>query len=142
MKSLITRGENITRRLLKFGSVGALGVVTNLSIYTVLIFLNFNYNIASSLAFVIAVTQNFLLNKRWTFKDHDKSMKHMFIKYFALNFFSFLLNLAILNLVIYFFGTEKTVQIIAQLLGIAGAMTTNFTGSHIVVFHTNGEKRR
>ena len=104
--------------------------------------MDFNYNVASSSAFVVAVTQNFLLNKRWTFSDHDKNMKNMFIKYFALNFFSFLLNLAILNLVIYFFGTDKAMQIIAQLLGIGGAMASNFAGSHRVVFRTHRKKSR
>ena len=104
--------------------------------------MNIDYNIASISAFMVAVSQNFILNKRWTFNDHDKAIKNRFIKYLILNFLSFLLNLAILNLVIYYFGTEKYIQIVAQLLGIAGAMVTNFTGSHIVVFGTVGEKKR
>lgn len=133
--------NKISRRFLKFGSVGALGTVTNLLIYSTLIFLNINYNIASASAFVVAVTQNFILNKRWTFSDHDVSIKHRFVKYFALNFLSFLLNLAILNLVIYLFGTDKTIQIVAQVLGIMGAMLSNFAGSHIVVFKTSGERK-
>jgi len=127
---------------LKFGSVGALGTVTNLTIYSSLIFMNINYNIASISAFMVAVTQNFVLNKRWTFSDHDRGIKNRFIKYLILNFLSFLLNLTILNLVIHYFGTDKLVQIAAQILGIAGAMVTNFMGSHIVVFGTVGEKKR
>ncbi len=132
--------NKITHRFLKFGSVGALGTVTNLAIYSILIFLNINYNIASASAFVVAVTQNFVLNKQWTFNDHDASIKHRFVKYFALNFLSFLLNLAILNLVIHFFGTDKVIQIVAQVLGIAGAMVTNFIGSHLLVFKTGKER--
>ena len=126
--------------MLKFGSVGALGAVTNLLIYSTLIFLDVNYNLAAVAAFLVAVTQNFLLNKRWTFSDHDVSVRHRFVKYLILNFMSFVLNLLILNLVIHFFGTEKMVQIAAQVLGILGAMATNFTGSHIVVFKTWGER--
>lgn len=113
-----------------------------MAIYSSLIFLETNYNIASASAFVVAVTQNFLLNKRWTFSDHDKSIKNRFVKYFALNFLSFLLNLAILNLIIHYFGTDKIVLIMAQILGILGAMTTNFAGSHIFVFGTIGEKEK
>ena len=126
--------------MLKFGSVGALGAVTNLAIYSTLIFIDVNYNLAAVAAFAVAVTQNFLLNKRWTFRDHDVTVKYRFAKYFVLNFLSFLLNLAILNLVIYLFGTEKMIQIAAQILGIMGAMLTNFAGSHIVVFKTWGER--
>jgi len=125
---------------MKFGSVGALGAVTNLAIYSTLILLDVNYNLAAIAAFLVAVTQNFLLNKRWTFKDHDINVKHRFVKYLILNFASFMLNLVILNLVIHLFGTEKSTQIIAQALGILGAMSTNFIGSHIVVFKTWGEK--
>ena len=132
--------NKITHRFLKFGSVGALGTVTNLAIYSILIFLNINYNIASASAFVVAVAQNFVLNKRWTFNDHDAGIKHRFVKYFALNFVSFLLNLAILNLVIHYFGTDKMTQIVAQVLGIAGAMVTNFIGSHLLVFKTGKER--
>ena len=132
--------QKITHRVLKFGSVGALGTVTNLAIYSSLVFLDVNYNLASACAFMVAVTQNFLLNKRWTFKDHDEHVKYRFAKYFALNFLSFLLNLAILNLVIHFFGTDKMVQIAAQILGIAGAMMTNFAGSHILIFKTGKER--
>jgi len=127
---------------LKFGSVGALGTVTNLTIYSSLIFMNINYNIASISAFLVAVTQNFMLNKRWTFSDYDKGIENRFIKYLILNFLSFLLNLAILNLIIHYFGTDKLIQILAQISGIAGAMVTNFTGSHIIVFGTVGEKKR
>ena len=132
--------NKIAHRFLKFGSVGALGTVTNLAIYSILIFLNINYNIASASAFVVAVAQNFVLNKRWTFSDHDVTIKHRFVKYFVLNFLSFLLNLVILNLVIYLFGDDKMTQIIGQVLGIAGAMVTNFIGSHLLVFKTGKER--
>lgn len=142
LHNLFLRGETITRRFIKFGSVGALGAVTNLLVYSILVFLDFNYNIAAFAAFVVAVTQNFLLNKRWTFKDHDKNVRNRFAKYFVLNFVSFLLNLAILNLIIYYFGTEKVVQIAAQVVGIIGAMGLNFAGSHIVVFGIAEERKR
>ncbi len=121
--------------------MGALGTITNLAIYTTLVFLDINYNIAAVCAFIVAVTQNFLLNKRWTFKDHDQTTTHRYWKYFILNFMSFLLNLAVLNLIIYFFGTSKSVQIIAQIIGILSAMGTNFIGSHILVFKTHKRGR-
>ena len=137
---LLTKRENsIVSRMMKFGSVGALGAVTNMLIYTTLIFFDTNYNLAAVAAFLVAVTQNFTLNKRWTFRDHDVTVQHRFVKYLLLNFLSFLLNLAILNLVIHFLGIEKSVQIAAQALGILGAMSTNFIGSHMVVFKTWGE---
>jgi len=77
----------------------------------VLTFLNVNYNISAVIAFLVAVTQNYQLNKKWTFRDHNTKTRKKFPKYIALNFFSFLVNIAVLNLVVLNFGDEKLVQI-------------------------------
>ena len=111
-----------------------MGAVTNLSIYSLLIFLNFNYNIAATLAFCVAVSQNYLLNKQWTFKEHETESRKKFLKYLTLNFLSFLMNLFVLNLVIMAFGSSKTVQISAQVVGLVCAMGFNFAGSYLYVF--------
>ncbi len=121
-------------KIIKFGSVGAMGSVTNLSIFTTLTFLDINYNIASILAFLVAVTQNYTLNKKWTFKDHDSKTRKKFIKYFILNFASFLINLLVLNIVILNLGDDSITKIIAQTLGIVVAMGFNFLGSYLVIF--------
>lgn len=89
---------------------------------------------ASAIAFLVAVTQNYQLNKRWTFHDHNPKITKKYIKYFILNFLSFLINLLVLNLVVIYYGDEKIVKIIGQILGIAAAMGINFLGSHLVVF--------
>ena len=121
-------------KIMKFGSVGAIGSVTNLSLFTTLTFLDVNYNIASILAFLVAVTQNYTLNKKWTFKDHNSKTRKKFIKYFILNFISFLVNLLVLNIIILNFGDDNLTKIIAQALGIAVAMGFNFLGSYLVIF--------
>ena len=119
---------------MKFGSVGAIGSITNLSVFTALTFLDVNYNIASILAFLVAVTQNYTLNKKWTFKDHNSKTRKKFIKYFILNFASFLVNLLVLNIVVLNFGNDHLTKIIAQALGIGVAMGFNFLGSYLVIF--------
>jgi dolichol-phosphate mannosyltransferase len=147
----------IISKILKFSSVGALGSVTNIAIFSTLIFLDMNYNIASASAFLIAVTQNYMLNKHWTFKDHNTQTKQKFIKYFILNFSSFFINLAILNLFVMNFdmayisrlldyvelsvNAETIMKIIGQILGIAVAMVFNFLGSYLVIFAKNREDK-
>jgi len=114
--------------------VGALGSVTNIAIFSILTFIDINYNIASVLAFLVAVTQNYTLNKKWTFKDHNSKTKKKFIKYFILNFLSFFINLLVLNLVVMNFGEDNITKIIAQILGISVAMGFNFLSSYLIIF--------
>jgi len=124
----------IISKILKFSSVGALGSVTNISIYSALVFLDVNYNLASVIAFIFAVTQNYTLNKKWTFKDHNTKTKQKFVKYFILNFSSFFINLAVLNLFVMNFDEGNLTKIIGQILGIGAAMGFNFLGSYLVIF--------
>jgi len=121
-------------KIVKFSSVGALGSITNIAIFSSLTFLSIHYNIASFLAFLVAVTQNYTLNKKWTFKEHNTKTRKKFIKYFILNFSSFLVNLLVLNIVVLNFGDENLTKITAQILGIGVAMGINFLGSYLVIF--------
>jgi len=105
-----------------------------------LTFLNVHYNISSVVAFLAAVTQNYQLNKKWTFKDHKTRTRKKFPKYLALNFSSFLLNLLVLNLVVMNFGDEKLMQIAGQVAGIAVAMGFNFIGSYLIIFAKHKEE--
>lgn len=121
-------------KIVKFGSVGALGTVTNIAVFSSLTFLSIHYNVASTSAFLVAVTQNYLLNKKWTFKEHNTKTKKKFIKYFILNFISFLINLAVLNIIVLNFGEDKLTTILAQIIGIGVGMGLNFIGSYLVIF--------
>jgi len=129
----------IISKILKFSSVGALGSVTNISIFSMLVFLDIHYNLASVIAFMFAVTQNYTLNKKWTFKDHNTKTKQKFVKYFILNFSSFFINLAVLNLFVMNFDEGNLTKIIGQILGIGVAMGFNFLGSYLVIFAKDKE---
>lgn len=133
------RGYLIVKKIVKFSSVGALGSVTNITIFSALTFMNVNYNISAVIAFLVAVTQNYQLNKKWTFRDHKTKTRKKFPKYLALNFTSFLVNLAVLNLVVLNFGDEKLIQIMGQIAGIAAAMGFNFLGSYLIIFAKHEE---
>lgn len=113
--------------------------MTNIAIFSSLTFLNINYNVSSIAAFLVAVTQNYQLNKKWTFKDHNTKTRKKFPKYLVLNFFSFLVNLAVLNVVVFYFGEEKLIQIAGQITGIGVAMVFNFLGSYLVIFAKHEE---
>ena len=58
------------KRFLKFAIVGAAGSITDFSVLNVLIQLaHASLFVANTCSFVLAVMQNFMLNRRWTFPE-------------------------------------------------------------------------
>ena len=65
-----SRRRKETKRFLKFAFVGALGALTDFAILNVLVQLaGFLPVVANGISFTVAVVQNFLLNRSWTFPE-------------------------------------------------------------------------
>ncbi|MDH4164635.1 MAG: glycosyltransferase family 2 protein [Nitrospirota bacterium] len=60
-----------SKTFLKFGIVGAAGVVVNLLSFTLLMKFGMNKFLASPLAIEISIITNFLMNNYWTFSERD-----------------------------------------------------------------------
>src|ERR687887_634083 len=57
-------------QLAKFAAVGATGYVVNLAVYTALLRgAGWHYAYAATVSFLVAVTNNYLWNRVWTFRD-------------------------------------------------------------------------
>src|SRR3978361_912195 len=57
-------------QLIKFGLVGSSGFAVNFAVYAVCLKgLGLHYLAAACIAFTVAVTNNFLLNRQWTFRE-------------------------------------------------------------------------
>src|SRR5271166_5045496 len=55
-------------QLVRFGLVGGVGFVVNLAVYTLLVHAaGADYRVANVIAWLIAVMNNFVLNRHWTF---------------------------------------------------------------------------
>lgn len=148
----------IIKTFIKFGLVGASGVIVNMTIYTTLIALDINYMVAATVAFLFAVTSNFYLNFIWTFKGKgkDKSIKKKYIHFFLISLLNFLINLFILRLTVGFLtesqwvygiiedhvdmDPNKVIKVIAQIIGIGIATFFNFFGNYFITFRGKKEK--
>jgi putative flippase GtrA len=65
------------RQLVKFGLVGATGFIINVSVFAFCLrALDVHYRIAYVIAFCVAVTNNFVWNRVWTFR-HQKDDSHV-----------------------------------------------------------------
>ena len=59
-------------QLVRFGIVGGVGFVVNLAVYTLFVHaLGVDYRAASVIAWLVAVANNFVLNRHWTFDARD-----------------------------------------------------------------------
>ena len=59
----------LTRRFVKFGAVGATGVLVNLGTLALLRRMDVHTNAASAIAIELSILSNFLINHLWTFGD-------------------------------------------------------------------------
>ena len=142
----------IIKIFIKFGLVGASGVVVNILIYTALVNLDVNYLIAATIAFLFAVSSNFYLNFIWTFKDKgkNKTVKKKYLHFFIKSLLNFVINLSILKIAVQFLSgneltyviikkylennPDKIIKIIAQMVGIGVATFFNFFGNYFITF--------
>lgn len=142
----------IIKIFIKFGLVGASGVIVNMLIYTALITLDVNYLVAATIAFLFAVSSNFYLNFIWTFKGKGKgkSVKKKYLHFFVISLLNFIINLSILKVAVEFLSVneltydiitkyagsnpDKIIKIIAQIIGIGVATFFNFFGNYFITF--------
>lgn len=119
--------------LFRFSVVGFLGTLTNLTIfYLCSNFIHLSINISSISSFAVAVTQNYLLNHLWSFKKVTTGKPNIssYIKYVYVNIFSLLLNLLVLDVLVYF----SVNSLLAQVIGILCGLSINYAGSYFFVF--------
>ena len=83
-------------QLVRFGIVGAVGFVVNLVVYTLFVHsVGVDYRAASVAAWLVAVLNNFVLNRHWTFdargdRAHRQAVRFLFVS-LAAEVFSLLL---------------------------------------------------
>jgi putative flippase GtrA len=121
--------------LMRFLFIGFLGTILNVVIFFIIAdYLNIDANIASVIAFCIAVTQNYILNHLWSFKKYityDLNLKS-YLRYVYVNIFGLIANMIVLNLILIEFHPD--LKVIAQLMGIIVGTIFNYTLSKIYVF--------
>lgn len=124
-------------KFIKFAFVGTLGTITNLVIFFVLSKLAFHYMLNSCVCFIIAVSQNYILNNFFTFKEKTLSLKQ-YLLYINANIFGLCVNLLVLFIFRNFIlGQFYYKDILSQALGIAFGMVVNFLLSKYFVFKDN-----
>jgi len=119
-------------QLVKFGVVGGSGYLINLAVFAVLVGnLGVHHSIAAVGAFCVAITNNFLWNRHWTFGPGDGHAGFQAARFFAVSLASLFINLAVLEALI---ATEAMGELTAQAIAVAVAMPFNFLGNKLWTF--------
>jgi putative flippase GtrA len=129
-------------QLLQFGLVGASGYVVNLVVFAVLtgsgLFfregsdgLGVHYIPAAIISFCVAVTNNFLLNRHWTFDARHGHAGFQAARFLTVSVLALGINLIALELLVKVAGLS---ELPSQAIAVAFAMPFNFIGNKLWTF--------
>jgi dolichol-phosphate mannosyltransferase len=119
-------------QLVKFGLVGGSGYLINLAVFALLTGdLGVHHLIAALGAFAVAFTNNFILNRHWTFEARDGHAGFQAARFFAVSIASLAINLMALEALLSGTGLG---ELTAQAIAVAIAMPFNFLGNKLWTF--------
>ncbi|MGI9021344.1 MAG: GtrA family protein [Solirubrobacterales bacterium] len=125
--------------LFKFGAVGASGYAVNLAVFAALVEGLGAHHIAGAIgAFAVAVTNNFLWNRHWTFDAAGGRAGEQAWRFFAVSVLGLGINLGVLYLLVDVAGLS---ELPGQAIAVAVAMPANFLGNKLWTFSL-GERSR
>jgi putative flippase GtrA len=132
--SLLERIPVGLRQFAKFAVVGGTGTLVNLAVFQLLVFIYeratgssagiFN-QVAVGIAFCVAVTSNFLLNRFWTFRNRGRIVRN-FSRFFLVSLVGLGLNELLFTLLHNVAGVHR---LFSLLLAILIVTPFNFVGS-------------
>jgi dolichol-phosphate mannosyltransferase len=119
-------------QLVRFGVVGASGYAVNLVVFALLVHAgSVDYKLAAVAAFVVALSNNFVWNRLWTFRASGGHAGFQAVRFCVVSLVAFGFNLAVLYLLVEGLGVSA---VPAQAFAIAAATPLNFVGNKLWSF--------
>jgi putative flippase GtrA len=119
-------------QLAKFLLVGLSGYVVNLAVFTFsLEVLGVHHIAAATIAFGVAVMNNFWWNRHWTFGARQGHAGFQAARFFAVSVVAFLIQVSLLELLVSSAGMPK---VLAQAVSLVLATPVNFIGNKLWSF--------
>jgi putative flippase GtrA len=128
--ALALRARDNWTQLAKFCVVGAIGYAINLAVYDAILRSGVHYLVAATCSFLVAVTNNYVLNRAWTFRDRRRGVAAQGARFFAVSLASLGANLLVLHLLISL-GSGK---LVGQAIAIVLVTPFNFVGNKLWSF--------
>jgi putative flippase GtrA len=119
-------------QLVKFCAVGASGYVVNLCVFALCVeALGLHHLLGATVAFVVAVTNNFWWNRHWTFRAGRGRAGFQAARFFTVSVAAFLFAAAVLQLLVSVAGLP---EVPSQAMAIIAATPLNFIGNKMWSF--------
>ena len=119
-------------QLLKFCAVGGSGYAVNLAVFYVCVtVLDLHHLAGATVAFIIAVTNNFWWNRHWTFRAGSGRAGFQAARFFTVSITAFVFAATVLELLVSVVGLP---ELPAQAISIAVATPLNFIGNKMWSF--------
>jgi dolichol-phosphate mannosyltransferase len=119
-------------QLVRFAAVGATGYVVNLAVFAICVHpLAIDYRLAAVIAFLISVTNNFWLNRHFTFDSRRDHAAVQGARFFAISLLAFALTYVVLICLVDGAGLPK---VIAQAIAIVTGTPLSFLGQKLWSF--------
>lgn len=124
--------SKLHKHLFRYGLVGVIGTLLDLGVLYILVeFAHFPILLGASCSFGVAVINNFVLNKVWTFENQEKNYKTQFIKFLLVS----LIGLALTNGLMFLFVNIMAIwYLFAKILTSAVVVVWNFTLNKLWTF--------
>jgi putative flippase GtrA len=119
-------------QFVRFAAVGASGYVVNLVVFAAAVHgAGIDYRIASVIAFVVSVANNFWWNRHWTFDAKHEHAGNQALRFFAVSLVVFGFTYVVLVALVNGTGIEK---VFAQAIAVAAATPLSFIGQKLWSF--------
>jgi putative flippase GtrA len=119
-------------QLVKFCTVGASGYVVNLCVFALCVEgLGLHHLAGATVAFVVAVLNNFWWNRHWTFRARSGHAGFQAARFFTVSVVAFLFAASILELLV---SVAEMPELPAQAISIVAATPLNFIGNKMWSF--------
>jgi putative flippase GtrA len=119
-------------QLVRFGLVGGVGFIVNVAVYALFVHsVGLDYRAASVVAWLVAVMNNFVLNRHWTFDAREGRAHFQAMRFLIVSLVAEVFSLLLLTLFVQGAGIAK---IPAQALAVAASMPLNFLGNKLWSF--------
>ena len=117
-------------QLAKFVTVGLSGYIVNLAVFATLVHFGVHYLLAAVCSFLVAVTNNYLWNRLWTFRHHRGHFGYQGLRFLVVSVVVYVGNLLILTGLV-----EAGVgKIVSQATAIVLVTPANFIGNKLWSF--------
>ena len=134
-------GATSTGNTVRFGFVGLIGLIVDLTIFNILISSGVDIVLSHTISFLVATVSNYILNARWAFaasaRDSNEPVWKRYIRFLIVAVMAWFLRGAVLGSFIETMGISPRWAIFPA---IAAATLVNYVGSAFFVFPLQGNR--